>query len=375
MKIFVQGVGAATSLGLTARETWKQLCEGQQAPRKIMAGRLGKRNYYGCPIPAKFVSEAARHPRLRRSSTVSLLGAAAGFGAFADAGLQPAPEIKERTAIVFAICSGGVIYTRRLYHEIVTQGANAASPVLFPETVYNAAASHLAALLGIDERCYTLVGDSSVGLSALHFATELLSMEPDLDRCLVVGAEEADWLLADAFASWRMATTKDFFEVYGSSGGTIFADGAAAVLIGRTGSISLSGSSAGQPFFNRRERAAVAVEFFERLCPEAEPDLIISSANGTFADDVERIVFTRLFPSVPVYAPKPAVGEALGASALLQVALACLALRYRQIPGTLEAGSKLRTINRQTRSHSGRRALVSCIGFNQQINAVTVQVC
>ena len=375
MRIFVQGVGAVTPLGPTARETWKQLCEGQQAPRKIMPSRLGNRDYYWCPIPAKFVSEAARYPRLRRSSTVSLLGAAAGFGAFADAGLKPAPEIKERTAIVFAICSGGVVYTRRLYHEIVTQGANAASPVLFPETVYNAAASHLAALLGIDERCYTLVGDSSVGLSALHFATELLSMEPDLDRCLVVGAEEADWLLADAFASWRMATTKDFFEVYGSSGGTIFADGAAAVLLGRTGSISLSGSSAGQPFFNRRERAAVAVEFFERLCPEAEPDLIISSANGTFADDVERIVFTRLFPSVPVYAPKPAVGEALGASALLQVALACLALRYRQIPGTLEAGSKLRTINRQTRSHSGRRALVSCIGFNQQINAVTVQVC
>jgi 3-oxoacyl-(acyl-carrier-protein) synthase len=375
MKIFVQGVGAVTPLGLTARETWKQLCEGQQAPRKIMAGRLGKRDYYGCPIPAKFVSEAARHPRLRRSSTVSLLGAAAGFGAFADAGLKPGPEIKERTAIVFAICSGGVIYTRRLYHEIVTQGANAASPVLFPETVYNAAASHLAALLGIDERCYTLVGDSSVGLSALHFATELLSVEPDLDRCLVVGAEEADWLLADAFASWRMATTKDFFEVYGSSGGTIFADGAAAVLIGRTGSIALSGSSAGQSFFYRRESAAVAVEFFERLCTEKEPDLIISSANGTFADDVERMVFTRLFHAVPVYAPKPAVGEALGASALLQVALACLALRYRQIPGTLEAGSKLRTVNRQTRSHSGARALVSCIGFSQQINAVAVQVC
>jgi 3-oxoacyl-(acyl-carrier-protein) synthase len=289
--------------------------------------------------------------------------------------LKPAPEINERTAIVFAICSGSVIYTRRLYHEIVTQGANAASPVLFPETVYNAAASHLAALLGIDERCYTLVGDSSVGLSALHFATELLAMQPDLDRCLVVGAEEADWLLADAFASWRMATTKEFFEVYGSSGGTIFAEGAAAVLIGRTGSICLSGSSAGQSFFSHRESAAVAVEFFERLHIKAAPDLIVSSANGTFADDVERVVFTRLFHSVPVYAPKPAVGEALGASAILQVALAGLALRHRQIPGTLDAGSKLQTVNCQTRAHSGTDALVSCVGFNQQINAVTLQVC
>jgi len=375
MNIFVQGVGAVTPLGPTARETWDQLCQGQRAPRKIMASRLGSREYSWCPVPAKFVSEAARQPRLRRSSTVSLLGAAAGFDAFADAGLKPGPEIKERTAIVFAICSGGVIYTRRLYHEIVTQGANAASPVLFPETVYNAAASHLAALLGIDERCYTLVGDSSVGLSALHFATELLAVQPDLDRCLVVGAEEADWILADAFASWRMATTKDFFEVYGSSGGTIFAEGAAAVLIGRTGSIRLLESSAGQSFFSRRESAAVAVEFFERWHAKAAPGLIISSANGTFADDVERAVFTRLFRCVPVYAPKPALGEALGASALLQVALADLALRHRQIPGTLEAGFKLRTVNRQTRAYSGSDALVSCVGFNQQINAVRLQFC
>ena len=32
-------------------------------------------------------------------------------------------------AVVFAICSGGVNYTRRFYHEIVKQGANGASPI------------------------------------------------------------------------------------------------------------------------------------------------------------------------------------------------------------------------------------------------------
>jgi 3-oxoacyl-(acyl-carrier-protein) synthase len=375
MKIFVQGIGAVTPLGPTALETWDQLCQGQRAPRKPMASRLGNRNYYWCPVPAKFVSEAARQPRLRRSGTISLLGAAAGFDAFADAGLEPAPGLNEQIAIVFAICSGGVIHTRRFYHEIVTQGANAASPILFPETVYNAAASHMAALLGIDTRCYTLVGDSSVGLSALHFATELLTMQPDLDRCLVVGTEEADWLLADAFASWRMATTKDYFEVYGRTGGTIFAEGAAAVLIGRTGSIRLSGSSAGQSFFSRSDSVAVAMDFFGKLLTEKAPDLIVSSANGTFADDVERMAFTRLLNSVPVYAPKPAVGEALGASALFQVAVAGLALRYRLIPGTLSAGSKLRSVNRETRPHSGADALVTCVGFNQQINAAVLQVC
>jgi 3-oxoacyl-[acyl-carrier-protein] synthase II len=375
MKVFVQGIGAVTPLGPSALETWKQLCQGQRAPRKMMPNRLGDRDYYWCPVPAKYISEAARHPRLRRSGTVSILGAAAAFDALADAGLKPSPGMKERIAIVFAISSGGVIYTRRLYHEIVTQGAQAASPVLFPETVYNAAASHLAALLGIDSQCYTLVGDSSVGLNALHFAVELLTLQPGLDRCLVVGSEEADWLLADAFASWRMATTRDFFEVYGSPSGTVFAEGAAAVLIGRTGSILLSGSSAGQSFFSRRDSAAVAVDFFGEFITKTSPDLVVSSANGTFADEVERMAFARLLPAAPVYAPKPAIGEALGASALFQVTVAAFCLRHRQIPGTLDAGLKLPTINRQTRSHSGTEAMVTCVGFNQQINAAALKLC
>ena len=96
----------------------------------------------------------------------------------------------------------------------------------------------------VNNQSYTLVGDSSVGLGAIHFATELLTMQPQLDRCLVVGTEEADWLLADAFASWRMATNLDQFEVYGRSDGTIFGEGAAAILIGRTGSLAITSSSA-----------------------------------------------------------------------------------------------------------------------------------
>jgi hypothetical protein len=54
--------------------------------------------------------------------------------------------------------------------------------------------------------------------------------------------------------------------------------------------------------------------------------------------------------------------------------VAGLALRYRQIPGTLDAGSKLRSVNCQTRAHSGGDALVTCVGFNQQINAVTLKI-
>jgi 3-oxoacyl-(acyl-carrier-protein) synthase len=366
----VQGIGAVTPLGPTGAETWAALCCGQQAPRTLFSNKLADRSYFSCPVPGKFVADAARQPRLRRSGTISLLGAAAGFDAFADAGLKPDSELAARIAVVFAICSGGVNYTRRFYHEIVTQGANAASPLLFPETVYNAAASHLAALLGVNGQSYTLVGDSSVGLGAIHFAIELLATQPRLDRCLVVGTEEADWLLADAFASWRMATNRDHFEVYGRSGGTIFGEGAAALLIGRTGELAITKSSAGLPFCSFRESESVAREIMGGLRTEGLPEMIVSSANGTFADEVERRVFSEYYPSVPVFAPKPAVGEALGASALFQVAVAGLALRHQLLPGTLAAGPKLPSVNRETRSVSASHALVTSVGFNHQVNAL-----
>ena len=102
--------------------------------------------------------------------------------------------------------------------------------------------------------------------------------------------------------------------------------------------------------------------------------MIVSSANGTFADEVERKVFGKLFSSVPVYAPKPAVGEALGASALFQVAVAGLALRHQRLPGTLSAGLKLPSVNRETRSFPAANALVTCVGFNQQVNAMNLRL-
>src|SRR3712207_8481791 len=48
---------------------------------------------------------------------------------------------------------------------------------LFPETVFNAPASHLAAILGISGASYTLVGDGAVGILALKMAEDLMRSE------------------------------------------------------------------------------------------------------------------------------------------------------------------------------------------------------
>jgi 3-oxoacyl-(acyl-carrier-protein) synthase len=239
--------------------------------------------------------------------------------------------------------------------------------------VYNAPASHLAALLKVDGPDYTLVGDSSVGLSALNFASQLLAIDPSLPFCVVVGVEEADWVLADGFATWRMASNQSSFPVFGARQGTILAESAAAAVLSRSGSFRLVGTSAGLPFFSQKEAPGALAELAAQVCDGRMPAGILSSANGTFADRVEEAVFASGFSSVPVYAHKPAIGDSLGASALLQLVLAKFALEQQKLPPTLHAGDRLQTVTRAVTEISGNEVLITSVGFNQQVNAALVR--
>ena len=70
-----------------------------------------------------------------------------------------------------------MIYTKRFYRDVVETGAQSASPLLFPETVFNAPASHLAAILGVTGTTYTVVGDGAVGLLAIKMAEDVMTNE------------------------------------------------------------------------------------------------------------------------------------------------------------------------------------------------------
>ena len=156
MSVGIAGLGWVTPLGTSLEEVWAKVRAGVVPQTKTLTNPASGRVHSIITTPPDAVAHLSRNPRLRRASTISQLAVAAGLAALENADGEIAPE---RTAVVFAICDGGVLYTRRFYEQIVKQGANVASPLLFPETVFNAPASHLAALLGIDGASYTLVGE------------------------------------------------------------------------------------------------------------------------------------------------------------------------------------------------------------------------
>ena len=146
---------------------------------------------------------------------------------------------------------------RDLYETFLSRhrrnGAQAASPLLFPETVFNAPASHLAAILGITGASYTLVGDGAVGVLALKMAEDLMQCDM-LDYCLVVGAEEVDWLLCDAYNKWRLLRSYPPIEPFSRPPkGMILSEGAGAVLLGRKGQVVIDRISAGGDYPRQKD--------------------------------------------------------------------------------------------------------------------------
>ena len=366
MSLAIAAMGWVTPLGGGIDSVWDQLLHGHEACATTISEQFGDRSYSAFRVPESVVASFA-HPRLRRASVISRFAAAAGLDALRAAGLEPGSHNGERTALIFAISNGGVIYTKRFYSNIVESGAQSASPLLFPETVFNAPASHLAAILGTTGATYTLVGDGAVGLAAIKMAEDLMVNEA-LDYCLVVGTEEIDWLLCDAYRRWRLLRSSPPIEPFSTQQrGMILSEGAGAILLAREGPFTIECAHPGGCFSKRAEAGDILKQILSDLT-ETQIDFVISGANGTFVDQAESEAIGQIVPDTLVYTGKPALGESVGAAVVWQVILAAQALRSAELPPALHADSAVTIQLSHSRiSMPGvRRAIVLSCGVNQQ---------
>jgi 3-oxoacyl-(acyl-carrier-protein) synthase len=366
MSLAIAGMGWVTPLGRGVESVWEQLLHGDEASATAISEEFGNRPYHVFRVPESALTGLA-HPRLRRASLISRFAAAAGLDALRAAGVKLDPQNAERTALIFAIANGGVIYTKRFYRDVVDTGAQSASPLLFPETVFNAPASHLAAILGVTGATYTLVGDGTVGLAAIKMAEDLMANE-QLDHCLVVGTEEVDWLSCDAYRRWRLLRLTPPIEPFNEQQrGMILSEGAGAIVLARDGPFTIECAHPGG-YFTKRAEAEEILKRILRDLSRSEVDLVIASANGTFVDEAECRALKAVIPNVLVYTGKPALGESVGAAGLWQIILAAQALRSAELPPVLHAGPAiaLRVPLSRTPMTGARRAIVLSCGLNQQ---------
>jgi hypothetical protein len=217
-----------------------------------------------------------------------------------------------RLGIVACTLTGGISYSRRFYEEAMQDPATA-SPMIFPETVFNSCASHLAAYLGSSVVNYTLVGDAGTFLQGLAVAAAWLD-NGTAEACVVIGAEEPDWTVADAL---RLFESK---AIHTSGAGALYLKSrppsAASVELAAITDAFAATRIPGRKEAARKMRAQL---------PASAPDELLcvsERGNPAWSDWTGQVL-----------APTEILGEAFAASAAWQCVAVCDAIQHGRCTG------------------------------------------
>jgi len=267
------------------------------------------------PAPAQR-PDFLTHPRLRRAGALTQLAVAAALEALGeDSAAVQANSLRLR--IVVCLMPGCVTYSRRFYEEVL-QNPETASPLLFPETVFNAPASHLAAYLNTSEASYTLVGDDTSFLQGLALAANWL-LDGQADGCLVTAAEEMDWIVADAVQLF----TRRVAQASGAGALYLRADGR-----GEPG-VAIACITDAFSFTSRTGRAPAVRAMRAQLTPFTRTELLCLGIQGLARADREELAAWHDWPDNRL-TPKRILGEAFTASAAWQCVAACDKVQRRE---------------------------------------------
>jgi hypothetical protein len=203
---------------------------------------------------------------------------------------------------------------------------------LFPETVFAAPASHIAAVLESVTRVTTLVGDPGAYLQALALGCDWL-LSGEVELALVVGADETHWMHADA--AWHL------------DHGTIIASGAGALVLTCEPALAMGAELVAitQPasYSNHASRTAAALTLRHALPAGTAAELLCEGTQNLRRTDAPEHAAWRDWPGHR-WSPRRVLGEGQMAAAAWQCVAAVAALARGQFPA----------------------ACVSVVGCNQQ---------
>ena len=313
MNISITGLGAVSPAGWGVKPLRVALAGNAPLPPADLARPGWEKPLRVRSVPASSTKLAAlAHPRLRRVSPITRFAVASAMEAIGgEVGNISQPH---RLGVIFCVMSGCVNYSRRFYDEVLKDPPSA-SPLVFPETVFNAPSSHLAALLGAGGMNYTIIGDPGTFLQGLALGADWLLRE-SADRVLVVGAEEIDWATADSF---RMFSRR-----------LVLAEGSGAVLLSRGGEAPalarLEAVTDSHLFLQRRGRSAAAAAVRGQLPASTETGTLLCDGlqNVPRFDAGEAMAWRDWIG--PRLSPKTVLGEGLMAAAAWQCVAAVDAL-------------------------------------------------
>jgi 3-oxoacyl-(acyl-carrier-protein) synthase len=308
-RVFVCGLGSVSPAGWTVEALRDALAKNEPLPTQPLTRPGWQTPLQMRPVPNPAVRPSfLAHPRLRRTSPITHYAAAAALEAVKS--VQQGTEVHCRIGIIVCLQSGCVQFSFRFFQEAL-QDAATASPLLFPETVFAAPASHVAALLEKTPLVCTLAGDPSSYSQGLALGIDWL-LEGRVDACLVLGAEEINWLLADAL--WHFDHR------------AVISGGAGALCLSLnpewSSGVELELITDAHPYTALMNRKLAAIKMRAQMPPENQAEILCDGLNESpRADAAEANAWADW--RGPRISPKLVLGEGLMAAAAWQCVAAC----------------------------------------------------
>ena len=305
-RVFIRGLGAVSPAGWGVPALLSALENKSQLPTQTVAAPGRKFDIRTVPTPNPRPAFLA-HPRLRRASAISQFATAAALEAL---GNLRAPN--QRLGIVVGVHAASIRYSEKFFSEVL-RDPSTASPLLFPETVINAPASHLAANLNSTHLTYSVLGDQTAFFQALLVSAGWLATNR-ADIVLAIGAEET---------AWTVSATANFF-----SRKVICAEGAGALCLTREpddDAIELTAIT-DPAVYTDHNRTRAARQVASNFLPGSDRELLCDSRAGAHRWDSAEAAAWQNWRGQTL-SPRATLGEALSAATAWQFIAAAEHLR------------------------------------------------
>ncbi|MER6137015.1 beta-ketoacyl-[acyl-carrier-protein] synthase family protein [Streptomyces sp. NPDC001815] len=335
-EIVVTGFGVITSAGEGAEALWDAYAGGHRQGTAHEGLRLAR---------AEFDRTAAGTAReRRRMDKVSQLAVASCRAALAAAGANGDEAAVAATGVVLGTGIGPMESSERFTVPVLSEGARAANPGVFPNTVFNGAAGHVAMALGTRGPTSTLTSGHAAGAAALAVAYDMLRAGR-AERLLVPAVEAFSPAVLEAYRS---------IPLFGAAAGRRYTLAEAgitlvlerrssaqrrgapihAVVLGHASASDACGIGRWDPSGDGVERAMREALRRTGLRPHDISALWANAAGLAAADRPEQAAAQRVFDldRVRFETPKRMLGEPVGAGAHLSAVLAVGAWRQAETP-------------------------------------------
>jgi 3-oxoacyl-[acyl-carrier-protein] synthase II len=354
-RICITGIGVVSSIGIGKEEFLSSLKNGRSGIEEIKAfdthfSRSKKAGMVRSFQPRDFIPAS----KLRRLDRASQFAIAASKMALADAQFSVTQENNTRIGIVLGSGFCGLSSSEAFHRGQVLKGFLDLNPMLFPNTVPNAASSHVSIELGIQGINSTLVESFCTAEAALLFACDQLR-KGSADLILTGGVDELSEFLFRGFSDLGFLATD---QGYGEKScpydkvrnGLVLGEGAGVLVIetgehARRRGAKVYGYILGYALVGRSsggdgsEDIVRSVKIALRGKEHTVIDYISGAGNSSKGvDALEARGIKKAFPSqhsrIPVSSIKSMIGEAV-ASGGMRMAASVLSLAHGFVPPTI----------------------------------------